>query len=104
MKNQLTLLGFFLASLQWAMAQCPPPGYPTPADNCSEAVPFCGTLDGFCNTLNNNNIQQPFPGCGGQWVFNNDEWFAFYAGSTEISLQVTPSNCDVSGNPGMQGG
>ena len=52
--------------------------------------------------MNNNNVQQPFPGCP-QNVLNNDEWFAFYAGTTQISIQVTPSNCTQSGNMGLQG-
>ncbi len=38
-------------------------------------------------------------------MLNNDEWFAFCAGTTTISIQVTPSNCNGSGgNNGLQGG
>jgi hypothetical protein len=36
---------------------------------------------------------------------NNDEWIAFYAGSTTIAIEITPSNCFGNGNNiGMQGG
>ncbi|HND89121.1 MAG TPA: hypothetical protein PK971_12380, partial [Saprospiraceae bacterium] len=65
---------------------------------------LCDNIDGYCTTINNNNQQQPFPGCNG-WVLNNDEWFAFVAGTTTITLQITPSNCTSNGNnQGMQGG
>ncbi|MBV6443396.1 MAG: hypothetical protein EPGJADBJ_05135 [Saprospiraceae bacterium] len=86
-------------------AQCPPPGFPDPGNSCPEAPVLCENLDGYCATINNNNTQQPFPGCGNQFVLNNDEWFAFFAGSTSITIQVTPSNCSQNGNQeGLQGG
>lgn len=84
------------------LAQCPPPGTPTSTNTCPEAQPNCLNLDGYCGTINNNNQQQSFPGCP-QNVLNNDEWFAFYAGSTQISIQITPSNCQSGGNQGLQG-
>ncbi|HNM24971.1 MAG TPA: hypothetical protein PKL15_06050, partial [Saprospiraceae bacterium] len=92
---------FFLPRL--LMAQCPPPGFPQPGNTCPQAPILCENLDGYCATINNNNTAQSFPGCPG-WFLNNDEWFAFYAGSTSISIQVTPSNCSQGGMMGLQGG
>ena len=92
---------FFLPQL--VMAQCPPPGFPQPGNTCPQAPILCENLDGYCATINNNNTAQSFPGCPG-WFLNNDEWFAFYAGSTSISIQVTPSNCSSGGMMGLQGG
>ncbi len=94
-----------LFACQLAYAQCPPPGFPQSGNTCQQAPILCENLDGYCNTINNNNVQQNFPGCNGNWQLNNDEWFAFYAGSTTITIQVTPSNCTSNGNnQGMQGG
>ncbi len=95
-----TLLAVAFLS-QFVKAQCPPPGYPPTGDVCSVAPVLCADLEGYCATLGSNNIQQPFPGCGGN-VLNNDEWFAFIAGSTTISIQVIPSNCQASQQQGMQ--
>ncbi|MCW5920897.1 MAG: gliding motility-associated C-terminal domain-containing protein [Saprospiraceae bacterium] len=84
--------------------QCPPPGFPDAGNTCVQAPVLCENLDGYCNTINNNNQQQNFPGCGGQFVLNNDEWFAFFAGTTSITIQVTPTNCTPGPNMGLQGG
>ena len=53
--------------------------------------------------MNNNNVVQDFPGCPSN-VLNNDEWFAFYAGTTSITIQVVPSNCNSGPFMGLQGG
>ncbi|MEZ4919687.1 MAG: hypothetical protein R2792_11360 [Saprospiraceae bacterium] len=84
-------------------AQCPPPGFPDPGNTCVQAPILCENLDGYCSTINNNNIAQSFPGCPG-WQLNNDEWFAFYAGSTTITIQVTPMNCSSGSMMGLQAG
>lgn len=99
----VALFSFF--SLFSLRAQCPPPGFPNPGNNCVQAPILCENLDGYCATINNNNTSQSFPGCPG-WTLNNDEWFAFYAGSTSITIQVTPSGCNTTpqGNSGLQGG
>ncbi len=101
-KNYLVVLLFLFSLYEIALAQCPPPGTPTSTNTCNEAQANCLNLDGYCGTINNNNQQQPFPGCPNN-VLNNDEWFAFYAGSTSISIQITPSNCQSGGNQGLQG-
>ncbi len=99
----LILTCFFLAYHSTIRAQCPPPGFPDPGNTCAQAPILCENLDGYCSTINNNNVTQNFPGCPG-WTLNNDEWFAFYAGSTTISIQITPSNCSTGSQMGLQGG
>ncbi len=86
-----------------AQGQCPPPGFPDAGNTCPQAPILCENLDGYCNTINNNNTPQSFPGCPG-WQLNNDEWFAFFAGTTSITIQVTPSNCTQGPNMGLQAG
>ncbi|MBK7935596.1 MAG: HYR domain-containing protein [Lewinellaceae bacterium] len=99
----LACMGLFLTLKIYA--QCPPQGMPLPGNNCPSAPVFCGNLDGYCATVNNNNPTQAFPGCTG-FQLNNDEWLAFFAGSTTITLRITPSNCTVDSvaNTGLQGG
>lgn len=99
----LLSVAFFFQNVN---AQCPPPGYPPTGDNCSIAPTLCLDLNGYCATLgsNNNNPPPPIPGCGNNNVLNNDEWFGFIAGSTTITIQVIPSNCQgTNGQYGMQG-
>ena len=103
MKKIYAVLSLIFVFVQLAIAQCPPPGTPTATNTCIQAQANCLNLDGYCGTINNNNQQQPFPGCPNN-VLNNDEWFAFYAGSTSISIVITPSNCQAGGNQGLQGG
>ncbi|MBK6933202.1 MAG: hypothetical protein IPH12_20965 [Saprospirales bacterium] len=104
MKVYYFLLACFLTGLTpAAFAQCPPTGFPQPGNTCPLAPILCENLDGYCATINNNNTTQTFPGCPG-WQLNNDEWFAFFAGSTSITIQVTPSNCSSGGMQGLQGG
>ena len=83
---------------------CPPPGFPEPGNTCPEAPILCPNLDGYCATINNNNVPQLFPCCNGGWILNNDEWFAFFAGTTTISIEVVPQNCTDGINEGLQGG
>ena len=97
-----TFIIFALLSLS-SNAQCPPAGFPEPGNTCPEAPVLCDDIDGYCATVNNNNIVQNFPGCPNN-VLNNDEWFAFFAGTTTITLEIVPSDCDQSSNMGLQGG
>lgn len=87
-----------------SQGECPPPGFPIPGNTCVLAPLLCESLDGYCTTINDNDVPQDFPGCDGNWELNNDEWFAFYAGSTTISFQITPCNCENTSLSGMQGG
>ncbi len=105
MKKQyfyLTILVLAIAS-QRSLSQCPPPGFPTPTDDCPSAPTLCQDINGYCATLANNGSPQDFPGCTPN-VLNNDIWFSFIAGSTSISLEITPFNCQGTPNgTGMQG-
>jgi len=111
--NQVVLMRLFLLAVSFviastvstfnAQAQCPPPGFPQPGNSCTQAPILCANLDGYCATINNNNTSQNFPGCPG-FQLNNDEWFAFFAGSTTITMVVTPSNCSQGNNMGLQAG
>lgn len=87
------------------VAQCPPPGTPAPGNSCASAPVFCGGLDGYCATTDNNNPVHAFPGCPG-FQLDNDEWLAFFAGTNTITFRITPSNCtdDSTTNTGLQGG
>lgn len=105
MRKIYLLFFLILAAAVYLHAQCPPPGFPDSGNTCPDAPILCENLDGYCNTINNNNVQQNFPGCSGNWVLNNDEWFAFFAGTTTITIQITPTNCTNNGsNIGLQGG
>ena len=80
-----------------------------PADGCACAYPDCDFgLDGFSATLGApNGNTPPIPDCtdGNGGTFHNDDWIAFIAGSSSISITITPSNCDVVGGlSGVQAG
>ena len=94
------LFSIFLHFETIAQQNCPPPGFPNPGNTCAQAPILCENLDGYCSTINNNNVSQSFPGCPG-WTLNNDEWFAFYAGTTQISIEITPSDCQPGNNNGQ---
>ncbi len=98
----VTCIGLpFYAELQ---AQCPPPNYPWPANSSCAAAPIlCANLNGYCNTLPNDTGNQPFPGCDPIHSLNNDEWIAFIAGSTSITIEVIPQNCYLQDH-GLQAG
>ena len=70
---------------------------PVPPGLTCDTAPVLCQLDGYCSTTVNSNVQPaPGPFCG---QIENAHWIKFAAGSTEISLQISPSDC---GN-GLQG-
>jgi hypothetical protein len=89
---------FFSVSLY--SQNCPPPGFPNSGSNCGNPI-ICENLDDYCAEINNSNQPRNFPCCAG-WQLNNDEWFGFFAGTTTITLEITPSNCDPGGQQGLQ--
>ncbi len=98
------VLGFcILVNAVHLFGQCPPPGFPQTTSSCPTANLVCD-LNQYCNLINNSNVTQNFPGCPNN-VLNNDEWFAFYAATTAISIQITPTGCapGTNGSLGMQG-
>ncbi|MFN0174373.1 MAG: HYR domain-containing protein [Saprospiraceae bacterium] len=95
---------FLLFSSSLLAQDCPPPGFPEPGNTCPEAPILCPDLDGYCATINNINVPQLFPCCSGAWILNNDEWFAFFAGTTTITIEIVPQNCTPGSQMGLQGG
>ena len=97
----LLLTFFFLILTLSVFGQpCPPPGFPNSGSNCGSPI-ICENLDGYCTEINNSNQPRNYPCCAG-WQLNNDEWFGFFAGTTTITLEITPSNCDPGGQQGLQ--
>jgi hypothetical protein len=85
---------------------CPPPGFPNPGYTCGTAPILCPDLDGYCvNTGLAPTLNPPvqIPGCSNQYVLNNPIWFAFFAGTSTISMNLSASNCQ-GGNNGIQAG
>lgn len=102
---RLLLLLPLLFIYQNIRAQCPPPNFPNPTSYCQNAPILCENLDGYCATLGVSQPSSPLPGCNpNQYVLNNPAWFAFYAGSNTISVQITPDNCTPGSQMGLQGG
>ncbi len=94
-----------LCTLSNLIAQnCDPFSPPdVPAAGCACAFPDCDFgLNGFSATLGTLNTNQVFPGCGSN-ILNNDDWIAFIAGSTSISITLNISNCQGSGANGGTG-
>lgn len=103
MRYHYLLLTAFICLLSFPVfGQCPPPGFPEPGNTCPEAPILCPDLDGYCSTINNNNVSRPYPCCQG-WTLNNDEWFGFFAGTTSITIEIVPENCSSGGQQGLQG-
>jgi PKD-like domain len=109
MKRKLLLfcLSLLICAVDgFAQPSCPNPNQPAPpGSSCSTATFFCnGEIDGFCSTLPNGGADGPNPLCPGAGVPNNIHWMAFAAGSTDIVLRITPSNCAAGGQQGVQAG
>ncbi len=107
MKQRYTFLAFFACLASELIAQqCPPPGFPIASAACNNAPVICQGIDGYCGTLADSSHSNFFFGCfGGGFALNNEQWIAFVAGSTSISVEITPANCTKTGtNVGMQAG
>lgn len=100
MRFNYFVLCLFLFFTNQLLGQCPPAGFPNSGNNCGSPI-ICESLDGYCNTINNNNQPRNFPCCQ-NWQLNNDEWFGFFAGTTTITMEITPSNCDPGQQQGLQ--
>jgi len=93
MKKQILFFLFFSFTHLSLNSQCNIP-FP-PAMTCDDAPVICG-LDGYCTTLFNSNfIDQPSTFCGS---ISNNQWIAFVAGSTTLSLEVVVGNCQGTQN------
>ncbi|MEZ4906925.1 MAG: SdrD B-like domain-containing protein [Saprospiraceae bacterium] len=77
------------------------------AGECEEADVLCELfeLNDFCKSMVPAWEQVTIPGCGGGYAFHNPSWFAFIAGSTNISLIIHANGCvSGGGNIGIQWG
>jgi len=93
MKIMTTIFALFLFQISFAQ-DCNIP-YP-PGLDCADAPVLC-VLDGYCSTTVNSNPGIAPPSFCGQ--VENAHWLKFIAGSNTLSLEVTPSNCNL----GLQG-
>ena len=88
------LLALLFGAAYALSAQCnlpEPPG--TGPLGCQNAPVLCSTadLDGYCSTTGNTGAGVcPPPFCA---TCENSHWLAFYAGTSTVSLLITPSNC-----------
>ena len=105
MTKTISLLLIYCCFVNFLLAQCDLPLPPGP--DCSTAPLFCGgELNGYCSVLPVlPNPTAPNPLCAGGFVPNNTQWLAFAAGSTNLTLSITWSNCTQGGKkPKMQAG
>jgi hypothetical protein len=91
MMKRLSIFQFFLMLSGLISAQNQPCGSPPPNGGigCPESCVYC-TLDGL--TGNNNTFAYGFL-CNGSLFVDRDVWFAFIPATTNISLDITSSNC-----------
>jgi gliding motility-associated-like protein len=102
-KLLLTIFSLFIYAGLNAQIGCNLPA--PPGVSCESAQFFCnGEIDGYCSTLPSGGADGPNPLCPGAGVPNNIHWMAFAAGTTDINLQITPSNCASGGQQGIQAG
>lgn len=93
MKKQILLAFFFSFSYMSLNAQCNIP-FP-PALDCASAPVICD-LDGYCTTTGGpNNADNPTTFCGS---VQNNQWFAFVAGSANITLDFIVGICGGTGS------
>ena len=93
MKKQILLAFFFSFTYLGLNAQCNIP-FP-PSLSCSEAPVICD-LDGYCTTTTGaNGTDNPSTFCGS---VQNNQWFAFVAGSTNIELDFIVTTCTGTGS------
>jgi gliding motility-associated-like protein len=93
---------FVFAFSQRLSGQCNEP-FPlsTGPQACQDAPLFCANadLDGYCSATGNTGVGPcPPPFCSG---CQNYQWFRFVAGTQQLSLLITPSNCSFN-NQGLQ--
>ncbi len=108
MKRNLLSLLFLFFALSAALAQLPgpcPPNTPAPvAPFCAQTCTVCGDgLDGYVG-MNANTPQWEAPPdfCAPQ--FHSVQWLAFVAGSTSITFNFTPFDCQSPAGNGLQVG
>ncbi|MBK7336736.1 MAG: hypothetical protein IPJ00_11410 [Saprospirales bacterium] len=93
---------FVLVHSQFAFSQCNIPFPPsTGPQGCANAPTFCSTaaMDNYCSSTGPTGVG-PCPPmfCAG---CQNNQWFNFVAGSSNITIQINPSNCSLN-SQGLQ--
>ena len=93
MKKQILLAFFFFFTYLSLNAQCNLP-FP-PALTCASAPVICD-LDGYCTTTGGpNTTDDPTTFCGS---VHNNQWFAFVAGTANITLDFIVTTCTGTGS------
>lgn len=93
MKKQILLALFFSFTYLGLNAQCNIPF--APSLTCASAPVICD-LDGYCTTTGGtNSADQPSTFCGS---VQNNQWFAFVAGSANITLDFIVGLCGGTGS------
>ncbi len=96
MKWNLTLTVLFLTNLFFfnCLAQQPQDcGLPSPpgADDCGDACVYCDlTANGYSGSTIGYSADPPFDFCG---TIENNQWFAFAAGTTTVEFTINASGC-----------
>jgi gliding motility-associated-like protein len=96
-------IGFVNA--QQLPGQCPP-GSPAISNTCANACVLCDfTTFTSINNTPPGGQQVPPNFCPNQQIQpHNVQWVGFVAGTTSITMNITPSGCTLSGNNGLQVG
>jgi gliding motility-associated-like protein len=107
MKRNLLITLFALCALALKAQQPPgacPGGTPALANNCAAACVLCDFTTFTSNNNNPSSGQQIPPNfCPGQAIFpHNVQWVGFVAGTPNITMTVTATNCQLPGNQGLQ--
>lgn len=94
MKQLLPLIIFCVLFTEAMFGQCDPP----PSSCPCQVEPICGfdCIDDYSldmTAVDDQTNPSGIPGCNG--VINNPTWFAFVAGSDELSIELVPLNCDI---------
>lgn len=96
MKKLIPTLVICWLAFELSMGQCPQPSDPLSGDDCASAPLLCINLDGYCGS-SSGTLNYPgtptTPGCPSPTPLANDQWLAFIAGTSSISIQFSWGNC-----------
>ncbi len=93
MKKQALFLLFISAIGEIAAQPMPCGPNPMMTTTCAPACVICD-IDGFTG-INNSNVQGQAPPGFCTSVVHHMQWIAFIAGTTDLTITVTPSNCQI---------
>lgn len=85
-------LSALFVTAQVSSQRCPAGTLPVGAPTCADACIQVSSIDGITTSNDNDELGEPPPGfCVPQ--LHNVQWFGFVAGSSDITLEIVPSNC-----------